>query len=53
MREQIKPLQEEFQGNEKTGDVVHVSFLIQDWGRVGDRMFPECTMPSRQSQNIR
>ena len=43
MKAQLLPLQEQFQENEKTGDAVHVSFLIQDWGRVGDPLFPGLT----------
>lgn len=35
------PLQEEYQENGKIGDVVHVSFPIQDQGKAGDQLFPE------------
>jgi len=34
------PLQEEYQENGKIGDVVHVSFLIQDWDKAGNLLFP-------------
>ena len=40
------PLPKELRGNEKIGDVAHVSFLNQDWGRANDQLFPG--LPSRK-----
>lgn len=34
------PLQEEYQGSGKIGNVVHVSFQIQDQDKAGDPLFP-------------
>lgn len=40
------PLPKELRGNGKTGDVAHVSFLNQDWGRANGQQF--AGLPSRK-----
>lgn len=47
------PLQVWFQENERTGDAVHVSFPIQDWGRVGDQPFPGIPSQAELQQSRR
>jgi len=39
-RDKNIPLQEEYQGSGKIGDVVHVSFQIQDLDKANDPLFP-------------